>query len=111
MAINPKDNTLKSKQERLIEKALRSGGFLFPVTIEEVKEFERIYGTTDVLLPDELREPTFLDNKVENQILKINAVKKPAFALAARGATVQLSDEVKKKMAQDRRKADKEANY
>lgn len=54
------DNSKSNQQEKMIEQALKTSGFLFPETVEEVKEFERIYGTTDVILPVELKEPTFI---------------------------------------------------
>jgi len=57
------DDSNNNLQEKMIEQALKTGGFLFPESIEEVKEFERIYGTTDVILPVELQEPTFLYSK------------------------------------------------
>ena len=59
MKKNKSDNS-KAIQEKMIEQALRTGGYVLPTSDNEVKEFERIYGTTDVILPEELQEPTFL---------------------------------------------------
>ncbi len=60
--MKPKKSKTKSasKPKKKIERTLRTGGFLFPETVDEVKEFERIYGATDVILPTELQEPHFL---------------------------------------------------
>jgi len=106
MAQNSKENSLKSQQERIIEKAMRTNGFLFPETVEEVKEFEKIYGTTDITLPDELQDLSFMEKPAKEPVVRLIGETKKRLALAARGGTVKLTDEVKKQMALDRRKAD-----
>lgn len=110
MAPNSKENTLKSQQERLIEKTLRAGGFTFPETVEEVREFERIFGTTDITMPDELNDTSFLYNSNKNSAKKALVAPISVFAAAARGASSHLSEAVKKQMESDRRKADALSN-
>jgi len=97
-----KDNTKDSTQEKILKKALRTGGFLFPETIEEVKEFERLYGTTDVVLPPDLQEPPFLDTRGGNNNRKIK-ISAPAsdFAMAAREASNELPSEIQEKIIAD----------
>lgn len=107
MKKTPRDHSKDNLQEKIIEKAIRTGGFAFPKTISEVKEFERIYGTTDVILPIELQDTGFL----YSQSNQINKTKTETFecdnlAWAAREASCLLPEEIKKKMAEDRKKAD-----
>ena len=97
-------NTNEAKQEKLIQKAFRKGGFLFPETPEEVAEFEKRFGNTDIILPDELREPTFLTSKRSTSAKKKLSEKSENLAMAAREGS-QLPDEVLKKMKEDRDKA------
>lgn len=101
-------NSKETQQEKMIEKALRTGGFIFPETIDEVKEFERIYGTTDVILPAELQEPNFLYTQARKiGKAKVATLHPENLAMAAReGSNHQLPDDIKKRMAEDRKKAD-----
>jgi hypothetical protein len=97
-----RDNSEDNQQNKMIEKALKTGGFLFPETVEEVKEFERIYGSTDVILPVELQEPTFLYSKSEkassSKFLKFPSEN---FAMAARQGSSHLPVEVQEKIIID----------
>ena len=100
-------NSTETKREKMIEKALRTGGFIFPQTVDEVKEFERLYGTTDVILQPELQNPEFLLSKsVEIGAKIITMHPSENLAMAARMGSSQLPDEIKKQMAEDRKKAD-----
>jgi hypothetical protein len=96
------NNSQNDQQEQMIEKALNTGGFLFPKTVDEVKEFERIYGTTNVILPLELQEPDFLNLELENKT-KTKVVKFPSenFAMAAREGSSKLPSEIQQKIIQD----------
>ncbi len=97
-------NLNEIQQEKLIQKTLRTGGFLFPETPEEVVEFEKQFGNTDVLLPEELREPTFLNSK-RNNIVKIKpVVTKGNLAMAAREGS-KLPDELLGQMKKHREQA------
>ena len=102
MKRNIKDNSKNSHQDKLILKALRTGGFLFPESIDEVKEFERIYGKTDIILPPELQDPTFLERKLKIWSNTKN-VKFPSenFAMAAREGSSKLPNEIKLKIIKD----------
>jgi len=92
------NKALAKHQERIIEKALKTGGFIFPQTVEEVKEFERIYGTTDMILPVKLQTPTFLDS-LDKKEHNSRVVKFPCedFAMAAREGSKSLPTEVRQK--------------
>lgn len=106
MKKNKSDNS-KAIQEKMIEQALRTGGYVLPTSDDEVKEFERIYGTTDVILPEELQEPTFLySNPKKKHSAKVKELHSNDFAMAARQGAENLPDEIKKRMEQDRRKTD-----
>ena len=93
---------MKNQKEKIIEKALKTGGFIFPQTVNEVKEFERLYGATDVILPTELESPTFLDSSKKSGS-NSRVVKFPTedFAMAAREGSNSLPPEVKQKIVDD----------
>jgi len=100
-------NSKEIQQEKVIEKAFRTGGFIFPETIEEVKEFERIYGITNVILPVELQEPSFLYSQANESSKSKSVILLPEnLAMAARGGSNHLPDEIKKRMEKDRNRAD-----
>lgn len=106
MKKNKSDNS-KAIQEKMIEQALRTGGYVLPTSDDEIREFERIYGTTDVILPEELQEPNFLySSPKKKQSAKIKELNANDFAMAARQGAENLPDEVRKRMEEDRRKAD-----
>lgn len=94
---NQKSN--QNQQEKMIDYALKTGGFLFPQTVEEVEEFERIYGNTDVILPIELNDLTFYkeSEKSENVIRMCN----DKFAMAAREGISKLPKEIQQKIIDD----------
>ncbi|MBI5370405.1 MAG: hypothetical protein HZA79_00110 [Sphingobacteriales bacterium] len=100
-------NTNETKLDKMIQKAFRTGGFLFPETPEEVAEFEKKFGNTDIILPDELREPTFLTSKRTAPVKKKLAETTDNFAMAAREGS-KLPEEVLKKMKEHRDKAKRE---
>lgn len=100
-----KTNSDKSKigeLKKMIEETLKTGGFLFPETVEEVKEFERIFGTTDLFIPSELAELTFLF-KNSKADCKIQTVIPPAenIAMAAREGSNVLPDQIKQRIIED----------
>jgi hypothetical protein len=100
---NPSKNESHSpKKNKLIEKALRVGGYSFPQTIDEVSEFERLYGTTDVILPPELQEPFFLYAHFElNPKINASPDQKTAISMAAREGSSILPVEIKSRIIQD----------
>ena len=84
------------EQNSLIEKTLKTTGFLFPETVEEVEEFERIYGKTEVTLPDELQNSQFLficQKDIDFQSL-ITTNNSDNFEMAAREGIADLPDNV-----------------
>jgi len=102
------DKSKDIQQNKLIETALKTSGFLFPKTVEEVKEYERIYGKTDVILPLELQEPTFLYTKSEKaQNLNLEILPSDNFAMAAReGLSNSLPYEIQQKIIEDIKNAE-----
>jgi len=101
-------NNTENKKERMIQDALRAGGFVFPQTVAEVEAFEKSFGTTDVTLPDHLKVPEFITNgKIKKAAKKKNiAMQQDNFAMAARDGVPKLSNDILQKMKEDRKKAD-----
>ena len=100
-------NINETKQEKMIQKAFRTGGFLFPETPEEVAAFEKKFGNTDIILPEELREPAFLNSKQTSAVKKKLSQTTENLAMAAREGS-KLPEEVLKKMKEHREKAKRE---
>ena len=54
----------KTKKEKAaLEDDLKHFGYLLPTNDEELEEFEKIYGTTQVMFPEHLKDPAFLHKK------------------------------------------------
>lgn len=89
------------EKDKMIEKALRTTGFLFPKTIEEIKEYEKIYGTTSVILPPDLETPEFIysKKKVVAKVIKLHT--EDNFAMAAREGKTGMPEEIKNKIKAD----------
>jgi hypothetical protein len=51
-----------------LQSDLRRFGYLLPTNEEEVEEFDKIFGKTQVMFPDRLKEPGFLSNSSREQI-------------------------------------------
>ncbi len=98
------ENTNETRQEKMIQKAFRKGGLLFPETPEEVLEFEKRYGKTDIILPEELQEPSFITSKSPLQTKKKKLEAFENLAMAAREGS-QLPTDILEKMKEDRDKA------
>ncbi|MGZ3858140.1 MAG: hypothetical protein ACXVMS_01325 [Flavisolibacter sp.] len=103
--MNRKTNQPKESlhHEELIQKVLKSNKKLFPETVEEVMEFEQKYGTTDIILPEELQEPTFLYSFEEADV--INTPFQYVTAVAARNENEEIPGDIRKRMDEDRKKA------
>ena len=93
-------------QEKLIGVTLKKGGFVFPTSVKELDEFEIIYGRTDVILPKELENPSFLYASNKLRTLKVIEKCNYKVAMAAREGFENLPDDILSKMENDRRKAD-----
>lgn len=89
-------------QESIIEKILRTSGYAFPLTDNELKEFEKLFGTTEIILPPELNDPTFLferpKKKSKNEKKKNDNIN---FAMAAREGLPKLPKEIQQKIVND----------
>lgn len=96
--ISPKNRD--SKNEEIIQYALKSGGFLFPTTNNEVDNYELIFGSTDVILPEELQEPDFLFNNSGKKL--INDESRETIAMAARDGIHAIPEHIQKRMKQER---------
>ena len=92
------------QQEKSIQKAFQEGMFLFPETPEDVAEFEKKFGSTDIILPDELQEPTFITSKRKESIKKSSTEIKENFAMAAREGS-SVPKDILKSMKEHRDKA------
>ena len=53
-------DSLTPQEQKAIEEDLRHFGYLLPTTDEELEAFEQIYGTTQVIFPEHLKDPQFL---------------------------------------------------
>jgi hypothetical protein len=51
---------------------LKRTGHLFPTTEEEVKEFDKLLGNTEIILPNEVDDPKFILDKLKELSLKKN---------------------------------------
>ncbi|AYL96535.1 hypothetical protein [Mucilaginibacter celer] len=111
MANETKKNPTEKDQSPDLEFLLRTNGYLFPETINEVSEYEKRFGDTDIILPDDMREPTFLEkalSKVQGNKLTAIKNKDDNFAIAARlEKGTELPERIKKKMDEDRNKSEK----
>jgi hypothetical protein len=54
-----------------LQSDLRKFGYLLPTNEEEVEEFDKIFGKTQVMFPDRLKEPRFLSKSPQGQINKV----------------------------------------
>lgn len=94
-----------------LEFLLRTNGYLFPETVNEVSEYEKRFGDTDIILPDDMQEPTFLEkalSKLPGNKLTAIKNKDENFAIAARlEKGTQLPEHIKKKMDEDRKDSEK----
>jgi type I restriction enzyme, S subunit len=60
-----KKNSNPKRQEEVLCAALKKFGFVFPTTPSEVEQFEEVFGTTEIDLPDELQDGQFLTAALE----------------------------------------------
>lgn len=96
----------EKEQNLNIEKLLRTNGYLFPETVDEVDEYERKFGNTNIILPDDMQTPSFLEKAISRLSQKdLNKIKKANenFAIAARSEKgTELPEHIKKQMEADR---------
>jgi hypothetical protein len=51
---------LTDKEKNALKEDLKHFGYLLPTNDEELEEFEKIYGTTQAMFPEHLKQPDFL---------------------------------------------------
>ncbi len=102
-------NNLNEKDKHLnLEYLLRTNGYLFPETVDEVNEYQRKFGDTDIILPSDMKTPTFLEKGLkrfkENHLKVVKDVQEN-FAVAARMESgAELPEHITKRMENDRNK-------
>ncbi len=100
----------EKKQAEAIEKALRSYGYLFPQSDEEIESLDKIIGSTASLLPESLIDTTFLFSKAkkeEAKVISLHVVNSEDYyhqAYAARDGQDSISLETSSKMDEDIKK-------
>jgi hypothetical protein len=57
------EHEMKGKEIEALQNDLRHLGYLLPTNEEELEEFEKIFGSTQVMLPEHLKQPDFLFSK------------------------------------------------
>jgi hypothetical protein len=81
-------NKNQKKTKSSIEAILLETGFRLPVTEEEIELYEKIFGTTDIILPKEMDNPSFLfdqpnesfnEKKGETKVISIDTPKNDYF--------------------------------
>lgn len=107
MALKEETTKKKKQQSFNLEYLLRTNGHLFPETVAEVFEYERKFGDTDIIIPEDMQTPSFLEktNNESNSHLKVVKSMSENYAMAARLENGnQLPDYIKKRMEDDRNK-------
>lgn len=93
------NNLNEQSKDKLIEKTLKTCGFLFPETIAEVQEYERLFGNTEFTLPLELQDPTYLfDDSICMCKVDLGDSSESNFAMAARDGLTVLPNDIQTKI-------------
>lgn len=93
-----KNKTANKPQSKIkdsaIDTAIKTYGFLFPTTAKGVKDFETIFGVTDMLLPADAQ--IFVPLKVDKSSKKANnrQIKKNEYIQYAQAARMQEAMEI-----------------
>ena len=61
--ITSSNSSLTKKEKSALENDLKQFGYLLPTNDEELEEFQKIYGTTQVMFPEHLKNTDFLFKK------------------------------------------------
>ncbi len=71
-----KDLTPSEKSN--LQADMRRSGYLLPTNDDELEEFNKIFGKTQVMFPDHLKRPSFLENnkQVGEKIAKVTSAEK-----------------------------------
>ena len=62
----------KANTKKSLTTLLKEGGFVLPTTDEEIIKHEEKFGSTDILLPEEIDNPDFIFTNLENPVSKKN---------------------------------------
>lgn len=65
---------LKKEETNMLEADMRNFGYLLPTNDQELEEFEKIYGNTQVIFPEHLKSPDFLFKK-KNKLIALEPEK------------------------------------
>lgn len=103
---NIKQSSTEKKQAAAIEKALRSNGYLFPLSEDEIMSLDKIIGSTAIELPESLKDPSFLfsKSKTEAKVIPIVTAECEELytqAYAARDGQDSISADTSAKMDED----------
>lgn len=103
--------SIATKKTSELKTALKSFGYMFPETEEEFDAFENMCGSTEIELPEHLKDLNFLNKKKENQNGKVISIyssiesSNNITAYAAREGHDVLPDYIKIKMANDKKES------
>lgn len=95
------NNLDQKQQEEIIQRTLKTGGFLFPESVEEVEAYERVFGETNFMLPEDLQEPFFLDFEIDVKKPTVTLNNFNIIAMAARDGK-EIPENIKEKMKKER---------
>ncbi len=66
---------LTKKERDALKNDLKHFGYLLPTNDEELEEFEKIYGTTQAMFPEHLKDSSFLHKKKETKSTKLTSIQ------------------------------------
>jgi len=66
---------LTKKEKDALKNDLKHFGYLLPTNDEELEEFEKIYGTTQAMFPEHLKDSNFLHKKKEAKSTKLTSIQ------------------------------------
>lgn len=100
--------SIATKKSSELKADLKSFGYMFPETEDELDAFEEMYGNTEIELPEHLKDLNFLNKKKESnngKIITLNPSQEDSInviAYAAREGQDILPDYIKRRMANDK---------
>ena len=86
----------KNTPESTLTTLLKKTGFFLPITEKEVEEYDKIFGKTDIILPQEIETPEWLYKQLEtSNETSISKIGKPDLAKVV---SIKTETEVKSKV-------------
>lgn len=67
--------SLSKKEKDALKNDLKHFGYLLPTNEEELEEFEKIYGTTQAMFSEHLKDSSFLHKKKETRSSKLSSIQ------------------------------------